>query len=134
MKFIIGRIYGQTIAGTLFRQKVIKQNGRINNNDYYLVENCDTGFRHSLPASSLHEIEPVHNTKELIDKIAVSNIINDTFVRNQFNERNLQLHEVDQVTLVFRGKLVHVHGHISTESHSTDIAIMKYLIILDILK
>ena len=53
---VIGCVYGQTITGTLFKQKVINCQGGFNNKDYHLVENIETGFRHTIAGCDLHSL------------------------------------------------------------------------------
>lgn len=52
----VGSIYGQTITGTTFKQRVLKCQGNFNSHNYYLVENIETGFRCTMPGSDLHDL------------------------------------------------------------------------------
>ena len=54
LPLVIGGVYGQTITGTMFKQKVLKYQGKFNNNDYYLVENVETGYEHTMIGDDLH--------------------------------------------------------------------------------
>jgi hypothetical protein len=54
LPIVIGSVYGQTITGTTFKQKVLKYQGKFNNHDYYLVENIETGFKHTMIGDDLH--------------------------------------------------------------------------------
>lgn len=67
--------------------------------------------------------------KKVWDKLNQSDILNDCFIRNEFHARGMKLKDAGTVMLVFSvsGK-VHVHGQLSTESHSPEIAIMKSMI------
>ena len=76
-----------------------------------------------------------NDDQKIWEKLNSSHILNDNFVKNEFHKRNLKLHDIDEVNLTFSpsGK-VHCTGHLSTESHSCEIAIMKLLIKFDIKK
>lgn len=67
--------------------------------------------------------------KAVWERLNRSDILNDTLVRNEFYKRGMKLKDAGTVMLVFSvsGK-VHVHGQLSTESHSPEIAIMKSMI------
>lgn len=54
LPLVIGSVYGQTITGTTFKQKVLKHQGSFNGHEYYLVENVETGFRHTMIGDELH--------------------------------------------------------------------------------
>lgn len=54
LPLVIGMVYGQTITGTTFKQKVLKHQGSFNGHEYYLVENVETGFRHTMIGDELH--------------------------------------------------------------------------------
>lgn len=72
--------------------------------------------------------------KAVWERLNRSDILNDTFVRNEFHKRGMKLKDAGTVTLVFRVcGTVYVHGLASTESYSPEIAIMKYMIKDDIL-
>lgn len=51
---VIGSVYAQIITGTVFKQKVLKHLGSFNGYEYYLVENVETGFRHTMIGDDLH--------------------------------------------------------------------------------
>lgn len=51
---VIGCVYEQMIEGTIFKQKVLNNQGKFNNHDYYLVENIETGFIHTIRGEDLH--------------------------------------------------------------------------------
>lgn len=53
---ITGCVYGQTVAGTLFKHKVIRYKGKLSKRHFYLVENVETGFRHVLTQFDLHSL------------------------------------------------------------------------------
>jgi hypothetical protein len=53
---VIGCVYGQTITGTLFKYKVISHEGSFQGEDYYLVENVETGYRQMKAGCSLHSL------------------------------------------------------------------------------
>ena len=54
LPLVIGSVYVQIITGTVFKQKVLKHQGSFNGHEYYLVENIETGFRHTMIGDDLH--------------------------------------------------------------------------------
>jgi hypothetical protein len=53
---IEGREYGQTITGTIFRYRVLKEQGEFQGKKSYLVENIETHFRQVICETELHEL------------------------------------------------------------------------------
>ena len=72
--------------------------------------------------------------EEIWRNLNIRHKLNDVFVRNQFNQRNLKLQDIDTVMLTFTAVgTVFISDQRSTESHSMEIAVMKNLIKDDIL-
>ena len=54
LPLVIGSVYSQIITGTIFKQKVLKHQGAFNGHEYYLVENIETGLKHTMIGDDLH--------------------------------------------------------------------------------
>jgi hypothetical protein len=52
----IGKVYQQIITGTVFKYKVLKYQGSFHDHNYWLVENVETKFQHTINESELDKI------------------------------------------------------------------------------
>ena len=51
---VIGSVFGQTITGTLIKQKVLEEKPKYRDKRYFIVENVTTGFRQLICEDDLH--------------------------------------------------------------------------------
>ena len=56
LDIVIGRVYGQTISGTLFKHKVLRIKETWNNIIYCFVENVETGHQQFIKGAELHDL------------------------------------------------------------------------------
>lgn len=56
LHIVIGRVYGQTIAGTTFKYEVIERKGEFHKKQYYIVRNIETEHRMLICESELHDL------------------------------------------------------------------------------
>ncbi len=56
LHIVMGRVYGQTIAGTTFKYEALKHKGEFHGKQYYIVRNIETEQRMLICDSELHAL------------------------------------------------------------------------------